>query len=379
MKKLQAFFIITISLVLISFAQGSWAAETTCEDVCDALGWQYNVYECVDDFEGSCSDYPKFDGNYCYYDCQTASAGVFDVADCDSNTCICIKKTKCDSSENNCYDQEGCVSCQGRKSAAYGFTGSCEVSADCCQQPDALSCDSETNLCYDPNNNFSCISHRKCYSDEECMSNTCDINGTGECECSDRGKMCQSSSDCQSGLRCNNDYDVCYDPDIKNLAAGEICYYYRECESRECDFNAQGTLANQGKCKGEEGYVPPEEEPEENGGAEGPSKPPQGTSVCDDYCYYKIKPPEGTVCICNPLPSQTFEEVINSIIDFIFKISIVVAPLMIVWAGGLYITSAGSEDKIRTARNIIVYALSGLAVVLLAKGLVAIIIQILAG
>jgi len=83
------------------------------------------------------------------------------------------------------------------------------------------------------------------------------------------------------------------------------------------------------------------------------------------------------ISIDNPLKADSFEEIINNIIDFIFTLSIAIVPLMIVWAGGLYVTSGGDEKKITTARNIITYALSGLAIVLLSKGFVAIIKQLL--
>jgi hypothetical protein len=83
------------------------------------------------------------------------------------------------------------------------------------------------------------------------------------------------------------------------------------------------------------------------------------------------------VIIENPLDVDSFEDIINKIIDFIFNIALVLAPLMIVWAGGLYITSGGNPDKITKARNIIIYTLTGFAVILLSKGFVVIIKQLL--
>ncbi len=83
--------------------------------------------------------------------------------------------------------------------------------------------------------------------------------------------------------------------------------------------------------------------------------------------------------IKNPLGDdvKSFEDIINKIIDFIFNIALVLAPLMIVWAGGLYITSGGNPDQITKARNIIIYTLTGFAVILLSKGFVVIIKQLL--
>lgn len=100
---------------------------------------------------------------------------------------------------------------------------------------------------------------------------------------------------------------------------------------------------------------------------------------CEWYCEdtEARDPPEDQVCICNPLGADTFEDIINNIIDFIFNIALVLAPLMIVWAGGLYITSSGNPDQITKAKNIIIYTLVGFAIILLSKGFVAIIKQLL--
>lgn len=86
--------------------------------------------------------------------------------------------------------------------------------------------------------------------------------------------------------------------------------------------------------------------------------------------------PEGTL-ICNPLQACEFEEIIDNIIDFIFKIAIALAPLMIV-IGAFYIMTAGGDtNRVTTGKNIILYTLIGFAIILLAKGLVAVIKQLL--
>ena len=432
----------------ISFKEIFAVETTTCQEVCKNFGWQYgidgmSVHECSDDV-GDCTGYPKFDGGYCYYDCEQGSSGIINIPDCDSNTCTCIKKTLCDSSENNCYDEDGCYACETRKSPY--STGQCANNKDCCESASVF-CDTTTGFCYNPDNNFSCISSRDCYSDEECMSEKCDFEGTGECECSDRGGMCEDyNSHCAGDLRCNDDYNVCYDPDLTNLVGGDSCFYDRECASRVCDFNAEGTVESEGKCLGVDrgkecenntdcasgllcndtycydpaatlndgvkcyhddeckseicdfdadyetgigrcaatAVEPEEEEPEEEEPEDEPEpwptpkpKPPRGSSACNDYCFYGIEPPDGTICICNPLSADSFEEIIDNIINFIFNIALVLGPLMIVWAGGLYVTSGGKPEQTTKAKNIIIYTLTGFAVILLSKGFVAIIKQLL--
>lgn len=76
--------------------------------------------------------------------------------------------------------------------------------------------------------------------------------------------------------------------------------------------------------------------------------------------------------IPNPIEAESFDVIINNIIDFIWGIALVLAPLMIVWAGILLVTAAGNSDQIRKAKNIILYTLAGFIVILLSKGLVTI-------
>ncbi|TET84935.1 MAG: hypothetical protein E3J36_00015 [Candidatus Nealsonbacteria bacterium] len=73
----------------------------------------------------------------------------------------------------------------------------------------------------------------------------------------------------------------------------------------------------------------------------------------------------------NPLEYETFGELIDAIIDFIFYIAVVVAPLMIIIGAFYLLTAAGDPKKIGTGKNIIIYTLIGLAIVMLARGLIA--------
>jgi len=93
-------------------------------------------------------------------------------------------------------------------------------------------------------------------------------------------------------------------------------------------------------------------------------------------CPGRICPP-GAICIQNPLCAQTFDQLINAIIDFIYKIAFAIAPLMIIIAGFYFVTAGGDPKRVETAKNIILYTCIGLAVILLAKGLVALLKQLL--
>lgn len=75
--------------------------------------------------------------------------------------------------------------------------------------------------------------------------------------------------------------------------------------------------------------------------------------------------------IPNPLKYDTFQELINAVINFLFMIALGIAPIMIIIAGFYFITAAGDPAKITIAKNIILYTLIGLLIVFLARGLIA--------
>lgn len=85
------------------------------------------------------------------------------------------------------------------------------------------------------------------------------------------------------------------------------------------------------------------------------------------------------ITIPNPLEWDTVEEVIQGIIDFIFWLAVVIVPLMIIIGAAFFITSAGNPNKIRTAKNIMLYTAIGFTIVLLAKGVASVVKQIIGG
>jgi len=76
------------------------------------------------------------------------------------------------------------------------------------------------------------------------------------------------------------------------------------------------------------------------------------------------------VTIENPLRAQSFWDLIDKLIDFIFYLAIAVAPIMFIVAGFYFITAAGDPEKINTAKKMILWVLIGLLIVFLAKALI---------
>lgn len=83
------------------------------------------------------------------------------------------------------------------------------------------------------------------------------------------------------------------------------------------------------------------------------------------------------ITIENPLEADTIEELIDAIIDFIFWVAVALAPLMVLIGAFYFITSGGDPAKLQTAKNIILYTVIGLAIVMLSKGVISAIKMIL--
>lgn len=85
-----------------------------------------------------------------------------------------------------------------------------------------------------------------------------------------------------------------------------------------------------------------------------------------------------TIKLMNPLGNdvRSFPELIDKIIDFIFQIAVVLAPLMVV-IGAVFILTAGvNPENVNKGRSIILYTAIGFGIVLLSKGIVYIMLSL---
>lgn len=108
----------------------------------------------------------------------------------------------------------------------------------------------------------------------------------------------------------------------------------------------------------------------------------QTLTPCEQYCrdyneyakrsYTGTKPtePEGTTCICNPLEVESFEELIEKIVDWLFNIAAIVAPVMIVLGAILFMTAGGKAERISTGKKVILWTIVGFLIILFSKGLI---------
>jgi hypothetical protein len=83
--------------------------------------------------------------------------------------------------------------------------------------------------------------------------------------------------------------------------------------------------------------------------------------------------------LLNPLQCPTLACAIDAFINFLFLLAMAVAPILIVYAGFLILTAGGDATKIKKARQIILWTLVAVAVILFAKGFPALIKGALGG
>jgi len=79
------------------------------------------------------------------------------------------------------------------------------------------------------------------------------------------------------------------------------------------------------------------------------------------------------------LEAESITELIDSIATWLLGIGSTIAVIVVLWAAFLFMTSGGSKDQVTKARQTLWYAVIGLTVLLLAKGVTLLIQNILSG
>lgn len=72
-------------------------------------------------------------------------------------------------------------------------------------------------------------------------------------------------------------------------------------------------------------------------------------------------------------PTVDVMATLDRIVDWLFTILLVIAALFIIIAAYYFVTAAGDPETVKKARNFVLYALIGLVVAFLARGLVVLI------
>ncbi len=82
----------------------------------------------------------------------------------------------------------------------------------------------------------------------------------------------------------------------------------------------------------------------------------------------------------NPLGNvNDFPTLITNIAQYIARLVGVLAVIMFIWAGILFLTSAGNEQRVSSAKKAVLYAVIGLAIALAGTGLIQLVTFIITG
>lgn len=165
--------------------------------------------------------------------------------------------------------------------------------------------------------------------------------------------LCSSDDDCGGGT-CNVVSGQCSSANTETLPVGEDqcgeCDSYETCVDGECvaqDFTSGGTGTNSGGTS----------QNSKSGGSSG----------------------SGTAVMPNWFGVSSVSGLIMKIVNFAIDIAIPIAVVMIIWAGFMFVTAQGSEEKINRAKKNLVWTITGLAIIVSSQLLVGYINEIMTG
>ena len=81
--------------------------------------------------------------------------------------------------------------------------------------------------------------------------------------------------------------------------------------------------------------------------------------------------------ICNPIASDDLISLVKAVGAWVYKLAFPVAVVMIIYAGALLMLSQGNTKLIERGRKMLLYAVIGLAVILIGRGFFTLIRSIL--
>ncbi|MCK4520866.1 hypothetical protein KAT95_03345 [Candidatus Parcubacteria bacterium] len=311
-------------------------------------------------------------------------SGCSEIADCSVGEgfggwawpkCDCNLKTE---GESDCW-------CECNEQCADDWCKGFGSAKGICKNGIGICCDATETNCEIDSDDEDCDGKLNCNDKEDCEGEICDTNKvckngacverkpacgvdcqqiTQTCLCGSKEIKVESGEFCCIALSkkyalktdCEEQCEPVCPEDCDNLAPAP-CYCGSkliEADEEKYCYNNK-TYADQEKCK------------------EAEAAPPGPPPVVEPEC------PPGSICIDNPITSTSFEDLVNSIVNFIFMLAIAIAPIMFIIAGFAFITAAGDPAKVQKAKDIALWTAIGLMVVLMAYGIINVIKEIFSG
>ena len=320
---------------------------------------------------------------------------LFEVKDC-PNGCVNGKcKTVSTPPVTACESKDDQICCDIGDCSSVVTSGPTNCTSGICCQKEYWNCESvntqecvDINKCIDsftvvPSDPNYCSGNLVCVKKGTCITEITACDCKSSCtswvtnsECGEKG--CKSSekhqirsctwNGCKSG-DCN--IKQCkYFSDCKTTTAPNPCSWINigcnpddECDNQEAEICGPNTctgVCNDNGIPKSKGKIRCVSGSDCGGGGE---VPPGGN-------VQKPPVPGGAVRFENPLSTSSFETLIIGIINWILTIVVSLAILFLIIGGLMYITSAGDEERIKKAKNIILYAVIGLGVVILSWSII---------
>jgi len=85
---------------------------------------------------------------------------------------------------------------------------------------------------------------------------------------------------------------------------------------------------------------------------------------------------EKTEPVC-PFGPSSISSVIENITKWVFYLTVIIAPLLVVYGAFLMLTSTGDPEKAGKAKKIILWAIVGLSVILFSRGILSLVSKII--
>lgn len=270
---------------------------------------------------------------------------------------------------SNIYDSQSCASAYGVWDGTKTISnGACSCPVD--REPSGGICDckypyySVNGSCVEikPGESYSHVTSEqsriesiKCYAKDVIL---CDFKGEN-CVTSSSGRMVSPVVQSDGSLKCPEGFE-----------SAEVKTYN---DSIGKSSSGSSTSSSSTSAGGSSGYSTT------TGYTTTPGKTVSGTLPSITIGQKEITLPKvtGFLSISNPLTASSFNELLQRLLDWILNVALVVAPLIIVYAGFLHVTAMGDIAKITKARNIILYAAIGFIVALMAKSLIALFVDLI--
>jgi len=74
----------------------------------------------------------------------------------------------------------------------------------------------------------------------------------------------------------------------------------------------------------------------------------------------------------NPIKATSFTGLVNTLINFLFTIAVILAPILLVVAGIIFMTAGGDPGRVSMARRMLLWTIVGFGIILISKGLVSV-------